>query len=95
MPIAAQLRPYLDFDGWAFPSPARPGQHVGVDYVEDRVKKAIGPYTTHQWRHAAATRWYGKTRDIRAVQLLLGHASVATTQVYVSVDDAALLAAVA
>jgi integrase len=96
VPIAAELRPYLaGVTGWMFPSPVRPGQPVGVDYVEDRVTRAIGPYTCHQLRHAAASRWYSRTRDIRAVQLLLGHASVATTQVYVSVDDAALLAAVA
>lgn len=96
VPIARELRPYLDgVTGWAFPSPARLGQHVGVDYVESRVKAVTHPYTCHQLRHAAATRWYAKTCDIRAVQLLLGHASVATTQVYVQTTDAQLLAAVA
>jgi len=37
---------------------------------------------------------YAVARDIRAVQEILGHASVRTTQLYVQVDDDALLAAV-
>jgi len=97
VPIAAQLRSLVPGTrpGWMFPSTARPGQPVGPDYVEGRLTAVLHPYTCHQLRHGAATRWYAKTHDIRAVQLLLGHASVATTQVYVATTDAQLLAAVA
>lgn len=96
VPISRELRPHLEgVEGWLFPSPVRPGRPVGPDYVESRVKAVTAPYTCHQLRHAAASRWYARTKDIRAVQLLLGHASVATTQVYVLTTDDQLLAAVA
>jgi integrase len=96
VPIALELRGHLaGVRGWVFPSPVRSGLPVGPDYVESRVHAVLHPYTCHQLRHAAATRWYARTHDIRAVQLLLGHASVATTQVYVATTDDQLLAAVA
>jgi integrase len=95
VPIAADLRPFLrGVDGWLFPSTVNHGEHVSGDYIEDRVKAVTAPYTCHQLRHAAATRWYRARQDIRAVQLLLGHASVATTQVYVQTTDDQLLATV-
>lgn len=51
--------------------------------------------TAHQLRHRFASAAYRATHDIRSVQELLGHASVATTQVYVAVPGEALRAAVA
>lgn len=43
----------------------------------------------HSLRHAGATAAYRATRDLRAVQMLLGHSSLATTQRYLhpSLDD--------
>ena len=41
----------------------------------------------HALRHRYATRAYHATHDIDAVRVLLGHSSVATTQVYVAVAD--------
>lgn len=38
--------------------------------------------TTHSWRHAFATRLIQRGADLRTVQELMGHASVASTQVY-------------
>ena len=38
----------------------------------------------HQLRHRFATRAYSATRDLFAVQRLLGHASPNTTQRYVA-----------
>ena len=44
-------------------------------------------YTFHSLRHRFGTELYKHSRDIRLVQELLGHASLNTTQGYVSFDD--------
>lgn len=43
--------------------------------------------TGHQLRHTYATEGQRQGRSISTVQKLLGHASIATTQIYVRVDD--------
>ena len=54
-------------------------------------------WTAHTLRHRFATRAYRGSRNLRAVQTLLGHSSVATTERYTAVEDdevrAAMLAA--
>lgn len=58
-----------------------------------------GIWTMHSLRHRCATKAFRGTRNIRAVQKLLGHESVATTEIYTLVEDdevrAAMRAAVA
>lgn len=46
--------------------------------------KNVGP---HSFRHSCATHMLRHGADIRYVQQLLGHASVATTQIYTHLDD--------
>jgi integrase/recombinase XerD len=46
--------------------------------------------TPHMLRHTAATQLMEAGVDIRYIQRLLGHASLATTEVYTHVSDAAL-----
>jgi len=52
-----------------------------------RVERRVTP---HMLRHTAATQLIEAGVDIRFVQKLLGHASIATTQIYTQVSDSSL-----
>jgi site-specific recombinase XerD len=66
--------------------------------IERYLKKAgldTNVYSTHKLRHTAATLMYKYGNvDIRALQEILGHESVSTTQIYTHIDDARLRNAV-
>ncbi|CDF57980.1 Probable integrase/recombinase [Thermobrachium celere DSM 8682] len=66
--------------------------------VKKYIKKAglyDEKYTPHKLRHTAATLMYKYGNvDIRALQQILGHESVSTTQIYTHIDDDKLRKAV-
>jgi site-specific recombinase XerD len=70
--------------------------HLSPSYVSKLVSRALPEgVTAHMLRHRFASRSYvGSGRDIRAVQKLLGHSSVATTEIYTAVPAGALRDAV-
>lgn len=72
--------------GWVFPGGAN--GHVSAGWLGKLISRALpGDWTPHKIRHRYATVAYGHSYDLRAVQELLGHASVSTTQIYTAVSD--------
>ena len=72
--------------GYLFPSPH--GGHISPAWVGAVVSRLMPPgVTMHCLRHLFGTRAFRGSRNIMAVRVLLGHASVATTQRYVAIDD--------
>lgn len=70
--------------------PGRVDGHISPDAIGRRISRALGSCTTHQLRHRYATAAYRATGDLITLSRVLGHASIATTQVYTAASDGAM-----
>ena len=84
---------------WLFPGdmPGQPISRHAVGLACDKARRLSGidkPITPHSMRHAFATHLLEAGTDVRRIQLLLGHRSLATTSHYLKVATSSVCATV-
>lgn len=95
VPINATWMPVVlaierQHDGYYLPG--RWGGALHITTVARKIQRRTG-FNPHALRHAGATAAYEATHDLRAVQELLGHSSLATTERYLHTSLKAVVAA--